>query len=266
MIDSPAVRSRVMAEPHSDPGGFAVVWGASHKTSSAADCCKACAEHAANPKNKKRPCNSWVFCNTSPQCWSLDTGNWHGFGECWLKWQADPTHPLYGQRGRFTADFRKKHANAHKTGKNPDGTPRNLSVPTHVPWTGGIMGTTVDRSVQWETGLDGMRSSNGDSVSSRGPSPRTRALLPSPPPLLAHQSSARVPRREDGAVASVGDTGAEPGTRSQARVNGLGMGRQVTVAAAVLHCAARHDTLFDDGTAMAYSHSARHVHAHSGAP
>ena len=158
MIDSPAVRSRVMAEPHSDPGGFAVVWGASHKTSSAADCCKACAEHAANPKNKKRPCNSWVFCNTSPQCWSLDTGNWHGFGECWLKWQADPTHPLYGQRGRFTADFRKKHANAHKTGKNPDGTPRNLSVPTHVPWTGGIMGTTVDRSVQWETGLDGMRS------------------------------------------------------------------------------------------------------------
>jgi len=140
------------------------VWGASHKTSSAADCCKACAEHAANPKNKKRPCNSWVFCNTSPQCWSLDTGNWHGFGECWLKWQADPTHPLYGQRGRFTADFRTKHANAHKTGKNPDGTRRNLSVPTHVPWTGGIMGTTVDRSVQWETGLDGMRSSNGDST------------------------------------------------------------------------------------------------------
>lgn len=60
-------------------------------------------------------------------------------GECWLKWQADPAHPLYGQRGKFTAEFREKHANAHKRGRNPDGTPRNLSVPTHVPWTGGIM-------------------------------------------------------------------------------------------------------------------------------
>ena len=68
------------AEPHSDPGGYAVVWGASHKTKTAAECCDACAEHAANPKKKKRPCNSWGFCYSYPQCWSLDTGNWHGFG------------------------------------------------------------------------------------------------------------------------------------------------------------------------------------------
>ena len=104
-----------------------------------------------------------VFCYTYPQCWALDTGNWHGFGECWLKWQADPKHPLYGQRGKFADEFRHKHRNAHKTGKNPDGTPRNLSVPTHVPWTGGIMGRLVDHSVKWETGLEGIKSSAGDS-------------------------------------------------------------------------------------------------------
>ena len=51
----------------------------------------------------------------------------------------------------------------HKTGRMPDGSPRNLSVPTHVPWTGGVMGVVVDLSIQWETGLEGMRSSKGDS-------------------------------------------------------------------------------------------------------
>jgi hypothetical protein len=31
----------------------------------------------------------------------LDTGNYHSYGECWLKHQSDPAHPLYGQRGKF---------------------------------------------------------------------------------------------------------------------------------------------------------------------
>jgi len=165
MADCPGVTTQPACgeEPHSDPGGYAVVWGASHKKASAAECCEACAEHAANPRNKKRPCNSWVFCHALPYCWSLDTGNFHGFGECWLKHQTDPKHPLYGQRGKFTDEFRRKHANAHKTGRMPNGQPRNLSVPTHVPWTGGVMGVVVDLSVQWETGLDGMRSSKGES-------------------------------------------------------------------------------------------------------
>jgi len=151
-------------EPHSDTGGHAVVWGASHKRKSASECCAACEAHAANPKNAKRPCVSWVFCQAYPQCWSLDTGNWHGFGECWLKWQADPKNPLYGQRGKFTEAFRKKNWHAHLTGQNPDGTPRNLTVPTHVPWTGGVLGARVDHSVKWETGLDGMHSSTGEST------------------------------------------------------------------------------------------------------
>ena len=65
MADCPGVTTPAMCgeEPHSDPGGWAVVWGASHKKASAAECCSACAAHAADPRNKKRPCNSWVFCH-----------------------------------------------------------------------------------------------------------------------------------------------------------------------------------------------------------
>ena len=59
--DCPGVTTSAMCgeEPHSDPGGYAVVWGASHKKASAAECCEACTAHAADPKNSKRPCNSW---------------------------------------------------------------------------------------------------------------------------------------------------------------------------------------------------------------
>ena len=166
LADCPGVTTPAICgeEPHSDTGGHAVVWGASHKKATASECCDACAKHAADPKNAKRPCVSWVFCQTYPQCWSLDTGNWHGFGECWLKWQSDPKNPLYGQRGKFTEEFRKMHWRAHFTGRNPDGTPRNLSVPTHVPWTGGVLGARVDHSIKWETGPNGMHSSAGEST------------------------------------------------------------------------------------------------------
>lgn len=146
-------------EPHSDPGGEAVAWGLTHKTASAAECCERCSKHAADPKNAQKPCNSWVFCYL-PQCWSLDTGHKHTFGECWLKWQAT-SKTLYGQRGRYTDEFRKRHTNAHLFGNNVDGSPRNLSVPTHVPWTGGVVGATVDLSVEWQTGPEGMTSSSG---------------------------------------------------------------------------------------------------------
>ncbi|KAK3241932.1 hypothetical protein CYMTET_48340 [Cymbomonas tetramitiformis] len=141
-------------EPHSDPQGNAVVDGRAHKKGSAGECCEACADHAA--KNPQRPCNSWVFCYM-PICWSLDTGNTHTFGECWLKWQANADHPLYGQRGRYSEEFRTKHWNAHKH--------NNLTVPTHVAWAGGVLGAPVNLSVTWETGADGgMRSSAGDTV------------------------------------------------------------------------------------------------------
>ena len=155
--DCPGVTTPAMCgeEPHSDPQGTAVADGRGHKTKTAAECCEACAAHAK--KYPKRPCNSWVFCYMSPQCWSLDTGNKHTFGECWLKWQANPKQPLYGQRGRYSDEFRKRHMHAHRH--------NNLTVPTHVPWAGGVMGVRVDLSVTWETGADGgMRSSSGEVV------------------------------------------------------------------------------------------------------
>ena len=124
-----------------------------------------------------------VFCPL-PICWGLDTGWNHTFGECWvrklgnsmctcpighrpiahegvlprshprllssqLKYQIDPSNPLYGQRGAYTPEYRAKYK--HLRG----------GAPSHVPWTGGVMGATVDLNVKWTTGLEGMRSSKG---------------------------------------------------------------------------------------------------------
>ena len=59
-----------------------------------------------------------VFCYM-PHCWSADNGNTHLFGECWLKWQADPAHPLYGQRGKYTEEFRRRNRDKHLNGFYP---------------------------------------------------------------------------------------------------------------------------------------------------
>ena len=137
-------------EPHSDTGGIAVVFGIKHKAESAQICCDKCREHAANPKHIKG-CNSWVYCPL-PVCWGLDTGWNHTLGECWLKWQADPTKPLYGQRGAYTAEYRRKYKYV-RTG-----------APSHVPWTGGVLGQTPDLSIRWTTGIEGMHSSSGQEL------------------------------------------------------------------------------------------------------
>jgi hypothetical protein len=164
-------------EPHSDPQGNAVVDGRSHHVASPAECCDACAAHAR--KSPRRPCNSWVFCPL-PHCWSADNGNTHLFGECWLKWQSDPSRPLYGQRGRYTDEYRRRNADKHLNGQYPTdansaklmapfgivpGSRRNLTVPTHVVWIGGVMGAPADTSIRWTTDADGtMRSSAGEVV------------------------------------------------------------------------------------------------------
>ena len=45
------------------------------------------------------------------------------------------------------------------------GSQRNLSVPTHVAWAGGVMGARVDLTVSWTTDADGsMRNSKGETV------------------------------------------------------------------------------------------------------
>ena len=151
--DCPGVTTDKMCgeEPHSDTGGYAVVFGINHRAASAQDCCDKCRQHATNARNAKRPCNSWVFCPL-PVCWGLDTGWNHTFGECWLKYQQDPSHPLYGQRGRYTDEYRARHRHV-RTGP-----------PTHVPWTGGVIGGTFNPSIKWTTGVEGMRSSQGDEL------------------------------------------------------------------------------------------------------
>ena len=115
-------------EPHSDPQGHAVVDGRGHHVASAAACCDACAAHAQ--KNPKRPCNSWVFCYM-PHCWSADAGNTHLFGECWLKWQADPAHPLYGQRGKYTDEFRRRNRDKHLNGLYPPASDKHSVEAPH---------------------------------------------------------------------------------------------------------------------------------------
>ena len=179
MADCPGVTTPPQCgeEPHADPQGNAVVDGRGHHVKTAGECCAACEAHAA--KHPQRPCNSWVFCYM-PHCWSADNGNTHLFGECWLKWQADPKHPLYGQRGKYAEDFRKRNRDKHLSGSYPTdknsvdamkpfgivpGSRRNLTVPTHVAWTGGVLGAKVDLGVTWETAADGgMRSSAGELV------------------------------------------------------------------------------------------------------
>lgn len=150
--DCPGVTTNAICgeEPHSDTGGAAVVFGIKHRKESAQACCNACLEHAQKNPNGK-PCNSWVFCPL-PICWGLDTGWNHTFGECWLKFQADPAHPLFGQRGEYTPEYRQKHRRV-RTGP-----------PSHVPWTGGVVGSTWDRSVRWKTGPEGMSSSTGEEL------------------------------------------------------------------------------------------------------
>lgn len=149
--DCPGVTTTTQCdeEPHSDSGGGAVVFGIDHRKASAQECCDACQVHAQ--KHPKRGCNSWVFCPL-PVCWGLDTGWNHTFGECWLKYQADVTNPLYGQRGLYSEEYRRKHRSV-----------RN-GPPSHVPWTGGVIGGAVDRTLRWTTGPEGMVSSRGDEL------------------------------------------------------------------------------------------------------
>lgn len=177
-VDAAAMPATCGEEAHMDPQGHAVVDGRGHHVESAAECCAACAKHAAKFPSK-RPCNSWVFCG-EPHCWSADNGNTHLFGECWLKWQSDPSHPLYGQRGAYTGEYRRRNGDKHLNGQYPTdansakiltrfgiapGSRRNLTIPSHVVWIGGVMGAKVDRSVTWTTDADGtMRSSAGDVI------------------------------------------------------------------------------------------------------
>ena len=55
--DCPGVKTDLQCgeEPHSDTAGYAVVFGINHRAATAQDCCDKCREHAAKPRNAKRP-------------------------------------------------------------------------------------------------------------------------------------------------------------------------------------------------------------------
>lgn len=114
-------------------GDAAYVWGSNFLLPSAADCCSACARHAAicgaadgsgagqvyfeydwkraNGEGKRRKlrcpavgrqkrggCNAWIWCSgrDSPvpgQCFSFDI-HVHKQGECWLKHESNVTAPI----------------------------------------------------------------------------------------------------------------------------------------------------------------------------
>lgn len=75
------------ALPGVELGGDVVIWGAEHKTASAAECCAACHAHSrgvfargvgSEAGKKGKACNVWVHCSNADAC-----GARHQ--ECWLK-------------------------------------------------------------------------------------------------------------------------------------------------------------------------------------
>ena len=68
--------------------------------------------------------------------------------------------------GRYTAEYRHKYRHVRS------------GAPSHVPWTGGVVGQTVDTSVQWTTGIEGMRSSKGDELTYAAGLPTLISPLP----------------------------------------------------------------------------------------
>ena len=95
-------------------GDAAYVWGLNFHTTTASQCCEACAAHNANcglenrdPKRTfwddggralrcgraRGQCNAWVFCAANEQCFSYDIHK-HKRGECWLKHEPNVTAPI----------------------------------------------------------------------------------------------------------------------------------------------------------------------------
>ncbi|PNH08564.1 hypothetical protein TSOC_004862, partial [Tetrabaena socialis] len=78
---------------HTELWGDVLVWGSTHRTRNAAECCAACQahQHAAargglDKGANSTACNAWVFCPDAKRC-----GARHR--ECWLKHQASAVPP-----------------------------------------------------------------------------------------------------------------------------------------------------------------------------
>lgn len=115
-------------QENTDYDGFAVRWGSANIQQSWEDCCKSCHDYVPNPPDFY-PCNIWVFC-AHEECFAPAAGEFKR-GQCWLKYQEDPTNPHVNMRGKYSDDYRRTHPTVRESHERtaPRGE-RQTSSPT----------------------------------------------------------------------------------------------------------------------------------------
>ncbi|CAK8568263.1 unnamed protein product [Lathyrus sativus] len=113
------VPSECNAELHTDYDGTAVRWGLTHHKDSAAECCRACLDHARFAKEGEKKCNIWVYCPSEFGCHSPDIYQ-HKHQECWLKYDEKP-------RLNYKDKYPESYRNSYP------------SAPVVVPWVSGVV-------------------------------------------------------------------------------------------------------------------------------
>ena len=101
------------ARESTDYDGYAVTWGSANIRASPEACCESC--RAYEPRAPDfYPCNVWVFCPKPEGCFAPAAGEF-GHGQCWLKWQEDPTRPHVNMQGAYSEAYRRTHPTAPDT-------------------------------------------------------------------------------------------------------------------------------------------------------
>ena len=73
-------------------------------------CCESCKNYKPEAPHFY-PCNIWVFCPEKDGCFAPAAGDFI-HGQCWLKFQEDPTNSHVNMRGDYSAEYRKTHPSA----------------------------------------------------------------------------------------------------------------------------------------------------------
>ena len=94
---------------NTDYDGYAVKWGGQNIQPSWEACCQSCRDYQPVPPNLY-PCNIWVYCDHDV-CFAPAAGEFTR-GQCWLKYQEDPTNPHVNMKGAYTDEYRATHPTA----------------------------------------------------------------------------------------------------------------------------------------------------------
>jgi len=105
---------------NTDFDGYAVVWGSANFKTTPEECCQSCKEYVPQPPSYF-PCNIWVWCGHE-KCFAPAAGVFE-YGQCWLKYQENPTNPQVNMRGPYSSEYRRTHPTA----------------PGIVDWTAGVV-------------------------------------------------------------------------------------------------------------------------------